>query len=467
MLEESIPSEEALDAARLRKTRWSDYNADLLRTLFHDDRIVGEYVRFPGIAFARARLADRVNDYRHELRESVGRLESIVERLQLFSEPGSEPSVGAGQVGAREPTRGRVEQRRRSGASGANADGCLVFISHVGAEREVALALQVALRSAIPGIEVFVSSDPDSIRAGDRWLDEITTALQTCIVQIVIASPASVGRAWINFEAGAAWLRGIRIIPVCHSGMSPGTLPVPLGLSQGGLLTDAAYLASMFRTIARDCGTTERQVPADRFAQSFLDLQADLVAAGTSTLPSTDADVPNRSIPELRALSAERRSLERDFYDRILELQTLRTEGRRVTDASRLAQLLDIVGRFWASPAELGDADIANGIAAAEAVIDDLRATATPDIRNSLLRSFYDHDLAQAPSTSPAPISIDEVSRRLAVSQSAVQRRLRELVSAGLVELSGGEAATGEGESRMRITEAGRLEIESLADHGE
>lgn len=111
----------------------------------------------------------------------------------------------------------------------------LVFVSHISDEKEIALALKQLITSSFQdSIDVFVSADPASIALGKKWLDQITDALSNCNILIVICSPASVLRPWINFEAGAGWIRKIPVIPICHSGMTPATLPIPLKLLQAG-----------------------------------------------------------------------------------------------------------------------------------------------------------------------------------------------------------------------------------------
>jgi len=116
----------------------------------------------------------------------------------------------------------------------------LIFISHITEEKEIALALKELISANfLDMIEVFVSTDPSSIKAGRRWLDEITDALKTCVVEIILASPKSVTRPWINFEAGSGWIRGIQVIPVCHSQMIPTKLPAPLNSLQSVIIDNA------------------------------------------------------------------------------------------------------------------------------------------------------------------------------------------------------------------------------------
>ncbi|MHB1033756.1 MAG: toll/interleukin-1 receptor domain-containing protein [Pirellulales bacterium] len=136
----------------------------------------------------------------------------------------------------------------------------LVFISHITTEKEIAVSFKQLVEEAFLGmIEVFVSSDPNSIAMGGRWLDNITYGLKNCVIEIVIASPTSVIRPWINFEAGAGWVRDISVIPLCHSGMTPSTLPAPLSSLQAALATDATHLERVFAVIAKaiDCKLPE------------------------------------------------------------------------------------------------------------------------------------------------------------------------------------------------------------------
>lgn len=71
-----------------------------------------------------------------------------------------------------------------------------VFISHISEEKEIAQKLKQVIESSFLGlIEVFVSSDADSIRLGKKWLESITDALKKCKIEIILASPESVKRS--------------------------------------------------------------------------------------------------------------------------------------------------------------------------------------------------------------------------------------------------------------------------------
>lgn len=126
-----------------------------------------------------------------------------------------------------------------------------VFISHITEEGEVARHLKDLIeRKFLRSIAVFVSSHEESIRLGDEWLTAIKASVTNCGLMVVICSPISVSRPWINFEAGAGWVRGIPVVPMCHSGIQPGRLPVPLNTLQGGLLGHQPDVQKLFGRLA-------------------------------------------------------------------------------------------------------------------------------------------------------------------------------------------------------------------------
>jgi TIR domain len=82
------------------------------------------------------------------------------------------------------------------------------------------------LETAIAGARVFVSAEDISL--GDDWRALLTEALNQSRALLVLCSARSIRRPWINFESGSGWLRGVRVIPVCHSGLRKADLPDPL-----------------------------------------------------------------------------------------------------------------------------------------------------------------------------------------------------------------------------------------------
>ena len=93
-----------------------------------------------------------------------------------------------------------------------------IFISHITEEAPITLVLKDFIEEHFLGqISVFVSSDVHELTPGERWLRKIEAALKECELLLVICSPSSLTRPWINFEAGCGWMKGTKMVPVCHS----------------------------------------------------------------------------------------------------------------------------------------------------------------------------------------------------------------------------------------------------------
>ena len=160
-----------------------------------------------------------------------------------------------------------------------------VFISHISSESALAQALKQRLQRDFLGLlEIFVSSDQSTIGAGAKWLDEVDKALRRADLQIVLASKESVERPWVNFEAGAVWLRGIPVIPACHSGLLPHNLPVPLSMLQSISYSDAAGLRKLYDAIAARLGVDAPTLNFNAVAAEF----AAVEAAHASSRPSLE-----------------------------------------------------------------------------------------------------------------------------------------------------------------------------------
>ena len=126
-----------------------------------------------------------------------------------------------------------------------------IFLSHVSEEAPIAQVLKTWIKRAVLDCDIFVSSDIDSLPAGNEWFNAINNALSTTSVFVVLCSPASISRTWINFEAGSAWIKGVPVIPICHSGLSKGELPSPLSHFQAleiGIFTQKVGLSSTVKT---------------------------------------------------------------------------------------------------------------------------------------------------------------------------------------------------------------------------
>ena len=105
-----------------------------------------------------------------------------------------------------------------------------IFISHTTEEAPIAFVLQKNIRFFFLGqIAVFASSNVKDLTPGEERLKKIEKALELSNVLLLICSPSALTRPWINFEAGCGWIKGIKIIPICHSGQRKDQLPFPQG----------------------------------------------------------------------------------------------------------------------------------------------------------------------------------------------------------------------------------------------
>lgn len=150
----------------------------------------------------------------------------------------------------------------------------VVFISHIREEAIVARAFKEAIEQGFLGLaEVFVSSDENSVPLGQNWLDRVTSGLRTAKAMLIVCSPVSVTRPWINFEAGAAWTRNIDAIPLCHSGLRPVELPIPLSLLQGVSAADPEKIKGVFSTVATKLGSKVPVIATENIAETVRDFE--------------------------------------------------------------------------------------------------------------------------------------------------------------------------------------------------
>jgi hypothetical protein len=130
-----------------------------------------------------------------------------------------------------------------------------IFVSHINDEAEVAIWIKKTIsKLLLGGVQFFVSSDGTAIIGGDRWLNKIEDGLHNANIVLVLCSSRSVMRPWVNFEAGGAWIAGKRVVPICHAGMHPSTLPEPLRSLQGYDLIKAKDFQALVSLLASEAG---------------------------------------------------------------------------------------------------------------------------------------------------------------------------------------------------------------------
>jgi TIR domain len=108
-----------------------------------------------------------------------------------------------------------------------------IFISHIHEERKIALEVMRLIHEhrdhsvRVFNLQCYLSSDENQQTAGEEWLKVVKEKLLGADLIILLLSPSSVKRHWVSFEAGAGWIREIKIIPVLYGGLKPNDLPRP------------------------------------------------------------------------------------------------------------------------------------------------------------------------------------------------------------------------------------------------
>lgn len=151
-----------------------------------------------------------------------------------------------------------------------------VFISHITEEKAVAFKLKSLIQEAFSNaFPVFVSSDPTSLGGGKPWYHHILSNLPLAKVVLVLLSPESADRPWINFEAGFGQGHDSVVIPIVFRGLSFGSLDYPLKGLQGYPLSD---LKQILNDLSTHMAVPVGNVDLDAASKEIEDIQAELPA---------------------------------------------------------------------------------------------------------------------------------------------------------------------------------------------
>lgn len=108
-----------------------------------------------------------------------------------------------------------------------------IFFSHSSKDSELILPFKKKIQEITGNmVNIFMSSDGQSIPFGRNWVSEIEEGLEEAQIMFIFVTPYSIKSNWIYFEAGYAYSKGIEVIPV-GIGVHVGELEAPLNLLQG------------------------------------------------------------------------------------------------------------------------------------------------------------------------------------------------------------------------------------------
>jgi hypothetical protein len=208
---------------------------------------------------------------------------------------------------------------------------------------------QCVQRDFIGLVDLFVSSDRTTIPVGSKWLEEITDALNKSELHIVLCSPESVSRPWINFEAGAAHVRKIPIVPICHSGLTPAQLPVPLSEYEGVVISNEEGIKSFYRMIANALGSDIPTVDFATYVREISSLEVAYNKRRTDLVKDNLGDTGREIVKNPRALCISSPQFRKLGFEnqlqKVLDAFPSSVEHIRVFD-SRTLQEVTSQGRF-------------------------------------------------------------------------------------------------------------------------
>ena len=220
------------------------------------------------------------------------------------------------------------------------------FVSHRTVEAKFADLLRKHLGHDFIGIiNFFVSTDITSVPAGSQWFHEVLAALQRAQVLFVICSSESVKLPWISYESGGARTRGVDVIPLCHSGMTPDRLPAQLEMLEGVMLCEAKGLQKLYERISSLIGCDLPAVDFEAMGREFTALEQEYaeqlrLEAQASQHQNSDTIVEN---PRVMCVSSEQYK-ELGFANELQTVLDAFPKDLRHDVITTSRELLDILG---------------------------------------------------------------------------------------------------------------------------
>jgi TIR domain-containing protein len=171
----------------------------------------------------------------------------------------------------------------------------VLFISHAAIDKELATHLKKIVEQSFPGIDAFVSSDPEDLPIGDPWVEQILEALGRAKLILVLGTDRGLSRKWVWFETGAGWDRRRQIFTGCVGKLRRNNLPPPFGQHTARNLDEEADCRELFDLIRKEFEATQQPTDFADLCKNLirLDIRAEerqrLAALETEEKPFQDA----------------------------------------------------------------------------------------------------------------------------------------------------------------------------------
>jgi hypothetical protein len=126
----------------------------------------------------------------------------------------------------------------------------IVFFSHSSKDEKPLKKLKALIDDKTKGsVIIFMTSDGQSIPFGRNWVYKVEEALDNSSLMFVFISPNSLQSNWIYFEAGYAYSKDIKVVPLGILGVDLGKTKPPLSLLQGFNLDNPDTLENIIAII--------------------------------------------------------------------------------------------------------------------------------------------------------------------------------------------------------------------------
>jgi outer membrane biosynthesis protein TonB len=166
-----------------------------------------------------------------------------------------------------------------------------IYISHTSDEALLGLLLKDFIESTFLGqVEAILSASSGNSTTDKKWLQGIDEAFGSAKVILLLCSPRSIQHGWIAFEAGCAWMKGTRVVSICHSGLSKSTIPSPLAVFDEVLdAGDRGFVEELFTSLAASAGI--QRLPRLSYDTMMAELRATIASiAPKGTVKDDDAE---------------------------------------------------------------------------------------------------------------------------------------------------------------------------------
>ncbi|MGO1369258.1 toll/interleukin-1 receptor domain-containing protein [Senegalia sp. (in: firmicutes)] len=147
-----------------------------------------------------------------------------------------------------------------------------IFFSHSSKDSKVVNYLKDLIQEKTGSmLDVFLSSDGQSIPFGTNWVHKIEQGLDESIIMFVFITPSSIKSNWIYFESGFAYSKKVKVIPI-GIGITISDLKPPLNLLQGFNLSSKEGINNIIKIINDECKTTFKENASDKEFSTLLSL---------------------------------------------------------------------------------------------------------------------------------------------------------------------------------------------------